>query len=291
MDLPPVYLQHRHQRQRQHQQADHGSEAPLPLASVGQGRGGLAKRLRSVNDTTGSPDSDGRHHGPAQQLHPLEGPLPPVVEVPRGREEDDAVARDDGDGPRVRGPDVARVVALDLPGACGGQCGGLEVLLHDLQHEDAVHAAQHQVDEHEDLAQPAENGVGAEGGDEDEEGQVVHAHREEGQHPDDEEVVRHQGVDLREPHGLDADAVEDLLVREAIEELAPDDAEGGLMRVEEGLLQDQGEGEGDGEDGGDDESEDDLGIISSLSFKGLTCSLVVRYGAEGRGVIFRRVHV
>lgn len=93
------------------------------------------------------------------------------------------------------------------------------------------------------------------------------AHREEGQHPDDEEVVGHQGVDLGEAHGLDADPVEDLLVREAIEQLPADQAQVVSVCVEEGLLEDEGEGEGDGEDGGDDESEDDLwmGMFSQLT--------------------------
>lgn len=87
-------------------------------------------------------------------------------------------------------------------------------------------------------------------------------------------LTGHQGVDLGETHGLNADAVEDLLVREAIEELPPDQAEGGLVGVEEGLLQDKREGEGDGEDGGDDESEDDLGVVSILILRHLKCSPV-----------------
>jgi len=50
----------------------------------------------------------------------------------------------------------------------------------------------------------------------------VRRHGEEGEHPDDEEVVGHEGVRLGEPDGLDPDADYDLLVRVAREELAAD---------------------------------------------------------------------
>lgn len=63
------------------------------------------------------------------------------------------------------------------------------------------------------------------------------------------------------------------------------------MAVEEGLLDDKGEGEGDGQDGGDDESEDDLGIVSSLTLKWFGCSFELRHDVKWRGMIFRKVHV
>lgn len=119
----------------------------------------------------------------------------------------------------------------------------------------------------------------------------MNARRQEGQHPDDEKVIWDERVDLRQTHGLDADAVEDLLVREAIEELPPDRADGRLVAVEEGLLEDQGQGEGDGDDGGDNETEYDLGVVSMLTLKQLVCCPVLRDGAERRGMIFRRDHV
>lgn len=124
MDLSAVDLQDRHTRQRQHQQTDHGGKTPLPLTRVGEGRGGGTERLRHVDDANDGAHGNSRHHGPADQLHPPEGALLPVVEVPGGREEDDAVAGDDGDGADVRQADVAGPGALDLPGA-GGREGGV----------------------------------------------------------------------------------------------------------------------------------------------------------------------
>lgn len=46
--------------------------------------------------------------------------------------------------------------------------------------------------------------------------------REQGQHPNNEEMVGDHGVHFREADGLEADAFDDLLVGEGVEELAGD---------------------------------------------------------------------
>lgn len=84
--------------------------------------------------------------------------------------------------------------------------------MHYLEHADSVDATEDQVGEHQALAQPSEDLVGAEGGHEDEHVAVVNSHGEQGEHPYDEEVVWHQLVYLFKPYGLDTDAIQNLLV-------------------------------------------------------------------------------
>lgn len=69
-------------------------------------------------------------------------------------------------------------------------------------------------------------------------------------------MVGHHGREFCEADALDADACEDLLVREGEEEFSGD---GPLARAWAEFVQDDGEGEGEGEEGGYDEGEEDLG--------------------------------
>ncbi|KAH8718453.1 hypothetical protein HC256_003097 [Beauveria bassiana] len=102
-------------------------------------------------------------------------------------------------------------------------------------------------------ATPAQDPVAAVVADEGEERGVVGGHGEQGQHPDEEEVVGHEGAHLGEGDGLHADALDDLRVAEAVEELAPD-GRGAAANLGE----DDAGGEDEGEAGGDDEGEEDL---------------------------------
>lgn len=70
-------------------------------------------------------------------------------------------------------------------------------------------------------------------------------------------MVWHKRVDLYETNNLNAGAIEDLLIRDAKEKLAPDQAQGRLLGADEGLLNNQREGKHNGHDRRHDETEND----------------------------------
>ncbi|TPX14701.1 uncharacterized protein E0L32_005096 [Thyridium curvatum] len=227
----PVDLQHRHQRQQQHEQRQQLPEAPVLLAPVPQRHRRRPERLAQDDDARRRADRDGRHQRRAHQLRGAVEPRPPLargraVQVPRRQREDDAVARDHGPRADVHEPRVGRRAAVVpgravVPDAGDGQ-RRRQVAPDALQDVGAVDGAEREVDEHEGLAQPAQDPVAAEVAHEDQQRRVVHRHGQQRQHPDEEEVVGHEGRRLGQPHALDADARHDLLVRVAAEQLAPD---------------------------------------------------------------------
>jgi len=80
-----------------------------------------------------------------------------------------------------------------LPHACNRQCV-CHVLHNGHEDKNPRDARQDQIDEHEKLAQPAQDPVALEVVDEGEQGGDVGSGRQQRQHPDDEEVVRHHGL-------------------------------------------------------------------------------------------------
>lgn len=92
-------------------------------------------------------------------------------------------------------------------------------------------------------------------------------HGEEGEHPDEEEVVGDQGVHLGKANALDAYPLEELGVAVAVEDLPSD---GGRAAAELGYY--DGQGETNGQEGRDHEGEQDLEgkvrLVSKASLSG-----------------------
>lgn len=188
-----------------------------------------AEGVREERDAHDGADGDGRHQ---QKPDDLDGPVEALrarVQVPRGQQEHDGISGDDDDGADVGDRAVLpgrhrRRRRHPLKDAGDGERGVVDAVAHGAQDDDAVQGAEHEVHEYEELPQPAEDPVAAEVVDEREQAGVVHGHGQQGEHPDEEEVVWHHGLDLGEPDALDPDARQDLLVRVRVEELAPQDA-------------------------------------------------------------------
>ncbi|TQW08201.1 hypothetical protein IF2G_04077 [Cordyceps javanica] len=257
LDVAPVELDGRDERQGEQQHGQQLAEAPLLLALVGEGHRGPAKGRGQQHDADGRADGDGRQDEQAADLDRLVPALRAAVHVPGGHGEDDAVADDDGNGADVRrdagGAGRLAKGRRAVPDAGDGQRGARHAAGDDLHDEDARHAREGKVDEHEQLAQPAQDPVAAVVAGEGQQRRVVRGHGQQRQHPDEEEVVRHQRVHLGQPDRLDADALHDLRVAVPVEELAPD---GGGPPADLGGHDAGGEGERD--DGGDHEGEKDL---------------------------------
>lgn len=254
----------------QQQQADGqpGAEAPALLGLVGERHGRLAEGLRQHEQARRRADGAGRHEHEPHELRDAVQPLPARVQVPRGGGEDERVARDDGHGAEVRqarvgrgGRRVGRAGGrVRVPHARDGQRRLGQVALHGAEHEGAVRAAEGQVDEHEGLAQPAQHPVAPEVVHQRQQRRVVHRHGQQRQHPDEEEVVRHHLVHLRQPHHLDADARHDLLVRVRVQQLAPHHRRLAAQPPppDELLLEHEGDGEDERDARCDDETEENL---------------------------------
>lgn len=181
------------------------------------------------------------------------------MEVPSPEDEDDCVSHDYGDGAGDGESGVGGGAAGgDFPDAAYGEAG-LEVLGDGLEDEDGGDDAEEHVDEHEELAEPAEDPVALEVVDEGEEGGEVGCCGEDGEQPDDEEVVGDHGVHFGEADALDSDACDDLLVREGEEEFAGYRGAGGFLEAHE----DDDGAEADGDEVGDYEGEEGLrGLMS-----------------------------
>lgn len=176
------------------------------------------------------------------------------MQVPDRERKEDELTRHDGNRARDGNGRVARRArVLDLPHAPNRQRG--RQILHDAQQDhDAARAAQHEIHRHEELAQPPQDPVTLEVLVQRQQRADVRAARQQAQHPDDEEVVRHHGVHARQANGLDRDAREHLLVGEGEEEFARDGR--GVWRVKV-LAQDDERGQDEGRAGRDDEREED----------------------------------
>lgn len=249
-------LQRRHERQQQQHHRQQLPETPQLLALVAQRDVRRAECLAHHDHAGRCAQRERREHEDRHDAHVLAPPLLPHVQVPRAEEEDDARAGDDGDG-GDDGEGAARLRALGagvlLPDAGDGQ-RGREGLRVGLQHEDAVDDGQDKVDEHGELAQPAQEPVALEVLHEGEQGGEGGGGAAEGEQPDDEEVVGDHAVDARQADDLDGDALDDLLVGDAVEDLARD--VGAALGVD--LFEDDEGGEEDGEAGRGDEGEEDL---------------------------------
>jgi hypothetical protein len=160
--------------------------------------------------TNRNPSHQNQPHHLRDLVEPL---LPAIMQIPGREPKDDHVPHDGRYCPDVIQPLDVRdpVPVVDSPHAPDRQRRRQPPDLA-LQHENAIHARQREVDEHEHLAQPAEDPIPPEVLDESQEGGVVRRHREEGHHPDDEEVVWHQRGGFDQADGLDSDADYDLLV-------------------------------------------------------------------------------
>lgn len=161
-DLAAEDLDDGDEGQDQQDEREQGAEAPGLLALVGEGHRGVAERLRQHGDAHRGADGAGRHEHEPDDLRDAVELLVARVQVPGGQEEDDGVDGDDGDGAKVRQPDVgrpaaARGVGVGVPDARDGQRRVGQVGLDGLEHEAAVDAAERQVDKHEELPQPAQN--------------------------------------------------------------------------------------------------------------------------------------
>lgn len=179
------------------------------------------------------------------------------MQIQRPQHENQQAARDHrnraDDGQR-RGGTRASLRRGGVPDAGDGH--GLRQLLHDaLQEDDAEGAREDEVGEHEALAQPAQDPVAAEVGDQRQEGCEVGGGGEEREHPDEEEVIWHHGVDFGEPHALDSDAREDLLIGQRQKKLSWDRP---LAVKGSEFVEDDEDGEGEGKEGGYYEGEEDL---------------------------------
>lgn len=262
LDVAAVNLNGRDQWQDEQKHGQQLTKAPLALAgaAVDQVDRRRAKRGREQDDADGGTDRNGRHHQQADNLNRLVPALLAAVQVPGGEDKDDEVAGHDGNGADVRqravGAGGLAKVGGAVPDARHGQGAGPRALGDGLQDKDARDGRQGEVDKHEELAQPAQDPVAAVVVDEGEQGGVVRGHGEQREHPDEEEVVGHERVHLGEADGLDADALHDLRVAVAVEELA---ADGRVLAAN--LGKDDARGEDEGEDGGNHEGEEDLGLI------------------------------
>ena len=127
------------------------------------------------------------------------------MQVPSRHAEDDYLPSDDGNRSCNTERSVGRRTSgLDFPDTSDGETG-LHVAEDSLQDENARQDAKEHVDQHEDLAYPAEYPVALEVVDEREEGGEVGCCGEEREEPDDEEVVWYHCLHFREADGLDAD--------------------------------------------------------------------------------------
>ncbi|TLD24088.1 hypothetical protein PspLS_06972 [Pyricularia sp. CBS 133598] len=121
----------------------------------------------------------------------------------------------------------------------------LDVVADTAQDVGTVDGAENQVHKHQELTQPPEEPVAAKVVNQSEQRGIVYRHGEQRKHPDEEEVSGGQG----EADRLQANALEDLLIRIGREQLATD-----RMRLAmrifssalEELLQYQGRGHANG---------------------------------------------
>ncbi|EGX91849.1 hypothetical protein CCM_06006 [Cordyceps militaris CM01] len=266
LDVAPVNFNGRDEREHEQQDGQQLAEAPLLLAVVGERHRGRAKRRRQQDDAHGGADGNGRHDEQPGDLHRLVPGLllRAAVQVPRGEHEDDHVARNHGNGADIRQRVLCaagglakrrrRRLPAAVPGARHGQRGKGHAAGDDLQRKDARDAREGEVGEHEGLPQPAQDPVAAVVADEGQQRRVVRRHGQQREHPDEEEVVRHERAHLGEADRLQADALHDLRVAEAAEELAPD-----ACRTAAHLGGDDAGGQAEGEYGGDHEGEENLG--------------------------------
>lgn len=138
------------------------------------------------------------------------------MQVPRGQDEDDDLSGDNSDGSSDTKRGIRGVTAtLYFPDA-GDRESRLQILHDRLEDEDSGQYAKEQVDEHEELPEPAQDPVTL---------KVVHKCEERGevccggekrQQPDDEEMIWHHVLHLRKADRLDANTGDDLLIGEGL---------------------------------------------------------------------------
>ncbi|KAI6759100.1 hypothetical protein HG531_013861 [Fusarium graminearum] len=189
---------------------EHGeklSETPDCLALVFQLDGWMAKCLGQQNDSNSCANSDGCHQNQPGNLDSLVEPLLFAVEVPSSQTKDDAVAGDDDDCPNIRQSSHRRSSSFR----------------NALKNKHTGDARQRQVDEHKELSHPSNHPVAAVILLEGQQCCVVGRHGKERQHPDEEEMIRHETVHLGEPNTLDANSLHNLRVAVAVEQLPSDD--------------------------------------------------------------------
>lgn len=245
-----------HKRQNQQQHRQQLAKTPLRLALIRQLHTRTAKCLRQHYNPRGGANRHGHEHQQTHTAYDLAPRLPLHVQVPCTQSEDDGARGDDGNCPNhTESPVTLCRLALCVfsPDTPYRQCRR-QILHVRFQHEHTKHNGQEHVDEHGELPQPPQNPISFEVLNQGHEGGEVGGGREERQHPDDEEVVGYHAVNLGQPHHLDADALDDLLVRETRQDLAGDVA----RRLGADFGEDDEGGEDQREAGGDDEGEEDL---------------------------------
>jgi hypothetical protein len=200
------------------------SKTPLALAHTDQRYRRRAECLREQHRPYGGTATRSHEHQQPAHLEKLEPFLPVAVHVPDTEGENDAIARKDGDGAGDGNGRVGRRAVVrrrERPHARHGQ-RGRHILEHSHKNKYTKHRAQRQIQQHEKLAQPAQDPVALEIVDEGQQRGEMGGGGEQREHPDDEEVVGHHGVEFGEADALDADAGEQLLVAEGEEQFAED---------------------------------------------------------------------
>lgn len=138
------------------------------------------------------------------------------MQIPRSQHKNDAADCNDSDSPdHASGLVSLRLSALCmfLPYTCHWQ-GGRQSFNIALQHENAIYNPQNHVDEHGELAHPAQNPIPLKVLNQSEESGKVGSGGKKSQHPNDEEVVGYHGLDFCQTNDLNTDPLDELLVGE-----------------------------------------------------------------------------